>query len=269
MKKIALMTTAGLLLNLQVELVSAASISAAKRAFDEQNYSEALSELTPLAQDGNPAALNMLGKMYENGWGVDADADTAKRYYERGARQGDLESVNSLRALKNKAFKKEFDSLLPDAEAGNAGAQNRIGEMYEFGQGVERDPDAAFAWYQKAADQGNLTAWHNLGRCYNFGTGVEQNYETAEAWYRKAAEQGHQQAMFFLGTLYATNHGGDTSHDSDVFAYAWLYNVAEQGDRTARAIESRLKMKLTEAQLNEAQALAEEYKTKYIEPFSN
>lgn len=269
MKKIALMTTAGLLLSLQVELVSAASISAAKRALDEQNYSEALNELTALEKEGDPAALNMLGKMYENGWGVDADAEQAKLYYERGARQGDLESVNSLRALKNKAFKKEFDSLLPEAEAGDASAQNRIGEMYEFGQGVDRDPDSAFSWYQKAAEQGNLTAWHNLGRCYNFGTGVEQDYETAEQWYRKAAEQGHQQAMFFLGTLYATDHGSETSHDADVVAYAWLYNVAEQGDSTARAIESRLKMKLTDAQLNEALSLAEEYKAKYVDPYSN
>lgn len=269
MKKIALMTTAGLLLSFQVELASAASISAAKRAFDEQNYSEAMAELTPLAQEGNADALNMLGKMYENGWGVEADVDQAKRYYERGARQGNLESVNGLRALKNREFKKEFDSLLPDAESGNASAQNRIGEMYEFGQGVDRDADTAFSWYQKAADQGNITAWHNLGRAYNFGTGVEQNYETAEQWYLKAAEQGHQQAMFFLGTLYATNHGTDTSKDSDVIAYAWLYNVAEQGDRTARAIESRMKMKLTDAQLSEAQALAQEYKSQYVDPFSN
>jgi TPR repeat protein len=268
MKKLALLTTAGLLLSFQVEIASAASISAAQRAMDAKDYAEALNELTPLAKEGDPTALNMLGKLYENGWGVEADPQQAQRYYEQGARQGNLESVNNLRSLKNKAYKAEFDQILPDAQAGNASAQNRIGEMYEFGQGVDRDTDMAFDWYQKAAEQGNVTAWHNLGRSYNFGNGVAQDYDKAEEWYRKAAMQGHQQAMFFLGTLYATDHGADSSHDSDVIAYAWLSNVAQQGDSTARAIESRLKMKLTDAQLTEAQNLAEEYKAEYVTPFN-
>ncbi|KEA64826.1 hypothetical protein ADIMK_1279 [Marinobacterium lacunae] len=268
MKKIALLTTAGLLLSLQVEMASAASIKSAQRAFDAKDYASALTELTPLAKEGDPAALNLLGQMYEHGWGVDTDLETAQRYYERGARQGHLDSVNSLRALKNKAYKAEFDKIKPDADAGDAEAQNRVGEMYEFGQGVKRDIDAAFSWYQKSADQGNVTAWHNLGRCYNFGTGVEQNYATAEQWYRKAAEQGHQDAMFFLGTLYATNHGGDDSAESDVIAYAWMHNAAALGNPTAQAIESRLKMKLSESQLGEAEALANDYKTRYVTPFS-
>ncbi|WP_188750763.1 tetratricopeptide repeat protein [Marinobacterium zhoushanense] len=269
MKKFALLTTAGLLLSLQVGMAEAASIKAAQRAFDAKDYAAALTELTPLAKEGDPAALNLLGQMYENGWGVDADVEMAQRYYERGARQGHLDSVNSLRALKNKAYKAEFDKIKPAADAGDADAQNRIGEMYEFGQGVKRDIDQAFSWYQKAADQGNVTAWHNLGRCYNFGTGVEQNYATAEEWYRKAAAQGHQEAMFFLGTLYATDHGGDTSADSDVIAYAWMHNAAAMGNPTAQAIEVRLKMKLDEEQQGEADALAEEYKARFVTPFSN
>lgn len=269
MKKIALLTTAGLLMSLQVEIAAAASISAAQSALEAKDYQAALKELRPLAQEGDAAALNLLGQAYENGWGVTVDTEQARRYYEQGARQGHLDSVNSLRALKNKAYKAEFDSTLPQAESGNAAAQNRIGEMLEFGQGVDRDADAAFSWYQKAADQGNVTAWHNLGRAYNFGTGVPQDYIKAEEWYLKAAEQGHQKAMFFLGTLYATSHGGDSSHSQDVIAYAWMSNVAQLGDPTAMAIESRLKMKLSADELDEAQELAETYKSRYVTPFSN
>lgn len=32
--------------------------------------------------------------------------------------------------------------------------QRHLGKMYEHGIGVERDPDAALLWYQKAADRG-------------------------------------------------------------------------------------------------------------------
>lgn len=179
MKKAILLTTAGLLFGLQIEVATAA-LSDAERALEARDYTSALQELRPLAQEGNAAALNLLGQMYENGWGVEADPEMALRYYEQGARQGDLDSVNSLRALKNKAYKAEFDSLLPKAESGDAVAQNRVGEMYEFGQGVERNGDTAFQWYSRAAEQGNVTAWHNLGRAYNFGTGVAQDYAKAE-----------------------------------------------------------------------------------------
>lgn len=47
-----------------------------------------------------------------------------------------------------------------------------------------------------------------------------------------------------------------------------MSNVAQLGDPTAMAIESRLKMKLSEEQMAEAQTLAEEYKSRYVTPFT-
>ena len=267
MNKSTLYAAVGLLFSLHTTSVLAASIDAAQRAIDSGDYSKALSELESLVKNQDPAALNLQGQMYENGWGVEPDADKARRYYESGARQGHLDSVNSLRALKNKAYKIEFDRVIPQAQAGDGDAQNRIGEMYEFGQGVARDNDEALKWFRSAAEQNVVAAWHNLGRSYNFGTGVDQNYEMAEQWYRKAAEQGHTDAMFFLGTLYSNNHGQDTSTDTNILAYAWMHNAAEMGNYTARAIEARLLMKLDETQLEEAKTLAESYKALYVIPF--
>ncbi len=269
MKKFALLTTAGLLLSLQIDIAGAASLSAGQRAFEAKDYAAALTELSPLAKEGDADAMNLLGQMYENGWGVTADSDLARKYYERGARQGHLGSVNSLRALKNKAYLAEYEKLLPDAEAGNASAQNRVGEMFEFGQGVKRDADAAFDWFSKAAEQDNLSAWHNMGRCYNFGTGVAQDFAAAEQWYLKAASRGDSESMFFLGTLYATAHGQDNGADQDVVAYAWMKNAAELGNTTAATIGGRLKMKLDATQQQAADSLAAEYKAKYVQPNQN
>jgi TPR repeat protein len=267
MNKSTLLAAAGLLFSLHTTSALAASVDAAQRAIDAGDYAKARAELESLVKSQDPAAMNLQGKLYENGWGVEQDTNMARRYYESGARQGHLDSVNSLRALKNREFKVEFDRLLPLAEAGDGNAQNRIGEMYEFGQGVERDNDAALKWFRLAADQNVIAAWHNLGRSYNFGTGVEQDYATAEQWYRKAAEQGHMDAMFFLGTLYSNSHGQDSSIDTNILAYAWMHNAAEMGNSTARAIEARLLMKLDESQLDEAESLAERYKAKYVTPF--
>lgn len=267
MNKSVLFAAAGLLFSLHTTSLFAASIDAAQRAIDAGDYGKAQSELEPLVKSRDPAAMNLLGNLYENGWGVEKDTERAQRLYEQGARQGHLESVNSLRALKNRSYKVEFDRLLPLANNADGDAQNRIGEMYEFGYGVERNSGKAIEWYREAAEQNVVAAWHNLGRCFNFGTGVEQNYTLAEEWYRKAAEQGHMEAMFFLGTLYSNDHGQDNSVDNDIAAYAWMHNAAVLGNSTAATIENRLKLKLDSEQLTQAEALAEQYKQEYVTPF--
>ncbi|RVU30097.1 tetratricopeptide repeat protein [Neptunomonas marina] len=267
MSKKLILATASLVLSLQAMPVSAASVVAAQAAFESQDYAAVLKEVTPLAKEGNPDATNLLGQLYEGGLGVNQDIEKAKSLYNQGARQGHIGSVNSLRKLKNKAYKVELEALMPKVEAGDASAQNRAGEMYEFGYGTPRDGAAAFNLYKAAADQGLVSAQHNLGRSYNFGTGTEQSFEEAEHWYRVAARQGHTDAMFYLGTLYSNGYGQDSSHDSDIIAYAWMHNAAALGNGTAASIESRLLMKLEANQMAEAKSLAEEYKDVYVKPF--
>lgn len=267
MSKKLFLATVGLVLGLQSATGFAASIQSVEAAIAGKDYAKALEELKPLVKEGNADATNLMGKLYENGWGVPADVEQAKTYYNRGARTGHIDSVNSLRALKNKDYKIELDNLLPQAEAGNANAQNRVGEMLEFGYGAPRNPSKAFDLYQQAADQGLVAAQHNLGRSYNFGTGTEQNFVKAEKWYLQAAKQGYTNSMFFLGTLYSNGYGQDKSHHSDIIAYAWMHNAAQLGDGTAASIESRLLMKLEGSQLDEAKQLAEAYAADYVAPF--
>nr|WP_067287334.1 tetratricopeptide repeat protein [Marinobacterium profundum] len=267
MSKRTLLAAAGLLMVLSSTPLLAADLGQASRDFENKDYSAALDALESLGKEGNPDALSMLGQMYENGWGVKQDIEKAAALFKRGANQGHLDSVNGLRRLKNIEYREELKSVQLSAEAGDASAQNRLGEMYEFGYGIERDPNLAFSWYQSAAEQKLVVAQHNVGRCYNFGTGVKQNFTEAELWYREAAQQGHMDAMFFLGTLYSNNHGLDHSADTNVIAYAWMHNSAQLGNATAAAIEKRLLMKLDEPQTEAAKTLAEEYLDQYVRPF--
>jgi TPR repeat protein len=267
MNRKVLLGILGLVMGLQSISSMAADISTAEKAIESRDYATAISELQPLVKEGNTDALNLMGQLYENGWGVDQDIALAEKLYDRGARVGHIGSVNSLRALKNKAYRIELAGLAPQLEAGNPSAQNRAGEMYEFGYGAKRDGVKAFELYKKAAEQGLIVAQHNLGRSYNFGTGVEQNFEEAERWYRIAARQGHTDSMFYLGTLYSNGYGSDTSHEQDIIAYAWMHNASELGNRTAKAIESRLLMKLKDSQMAEANSLASEYAEDYVKPF--
>lgn len=246
----------------------AASIIAAERAFEQKDYAATLSELKPLVRDGDPEALYLVAVLYRDGLGVKADTERAKGYFESAARQGHLNSVNALRAIKNEQYKIEFKEVEPKALQGVASAQNRLGEMYEYGQGVSRDLNAAFDWYSQAAAQGLTPAIHNLARSYNFGSGVEVDYVKAEALYRQAANEGYAASMFFLGTLYATQNGNDASVNPDVLAYAWMHSAAGRGDLTARTIEQRLLMKLDEQGQSEAKDLARAFEGRFVTPFN-
>ncbi|MCP4596721.1 tetratricopeptide repeat protein [Neptuniibacter sp.] len=263
MKK-QILLAASLMLSISATNVMAADLGKGTLAFEKQDYATAMKELKSLAREGNPDAMNMVGQMYENGWGVDKDVKKARRMYNRGASLGHMGSVNSLRAMKDKDYKVELETVVPAAESGDPSAQNRLGEMAEFGYGMERNPDLAIQWYLKAADQGYVAAQHNIGRCYNFGTGVEQDFVEAERWYRQAAERGHTDAMFFLGTLYSNEHGSQADQNTNILAYAWMHNAAQLGNRTAIEIEKRLIMKLDASQLATAKELAEEYRVKYV-----
>lgn len=72
------------------------------------------------------------------------------------------------------------------AEAGDAGAQNNVGEIYERGLGTEPNYEAALIWYRKAADQGHAPALFNLGTLYEQGKGVSPDKLKALNLYRQA-----------------------------------------------------------------------------------
>ncbi|NNJ83559.1 MAG: sel1 repeat family protein, partial [Gammaproteobacteria bacterium] len=137
------------------------------------------------------------------------------------------------------------------AEQGDAETQNRLGNMYYHGDGIQKNHKLAAHWFDKAAEQGYAPGQFNLARLYRQGKGVEQDYGRAVHWYRKAAEQGLVIAQFFLGKSYAEGQG--ISKDP-ILAYRWLHRAAIQGDADAQWARDRLLKTLSPQQLAEVQA---------------
>jgi TPR repeat protein len=96
-------------------------------------------------------------------------------------------SLNNLDSIHDAEYKLELKTIEPLATSGSAAAQNRLGRMYEFGQGHDINPNAAFAWYQKTAAKNHMEGKMNLARSYNFGLGAEQDFIKAEALYKQYA----------------------------------------------------------------------------------
>jgi len=147
----------------------------------------------------------------------------------------------------------------PLAEGGNAEAQNMLGYMYRYGQGVPQDFEQARLWYRRAADLGNARAQNNLGAMYRQGLGVPQDFHEAFRWFLRAAEQGNGGAQNHVGLMY---YQGDGVKQDLVRAYMWAYLAAQQGvDPSIQALDL-LSQEMTPTQIDEATDLARKWKPK-------
>ena len=99
----------------------AGTLSRGSAAFDRGDYVHAARELAPLALQGNPKTLGLLGFMHEHGFGVPQADEAAFDLYCQGATQG------------------------------NPFAQAMLGLMYDRGHGVHQDFVQAYKWLDLAA----------------------------------------------------------------------------------------------------------------------
>ncbi len=137
-----------------------------------------------------------------------------------------------------------------------------------FAEGVAAykrgDYETALRELRPLANQGNAEAQFNLGVMYDKGEGVPQDDTEAVKWYRKAAEQGYAEAQYSLGLMYVKGWGVPQGH---VRTHMW-FNLAasrlppgEDRDTSAK-LRDNLAVKMTPAQIAEAQRLAREWKPK-------
>ncbi len=121
---------------------------------------------------------------------------------------------------------------------------------------MPQDYAAAVSWYRKAADHDDVRAQSNLGLMYDKGQGVLQDYAAAARWYREAADKGDPLGQINLGLMYEYGYGVP---EDLVRAHMW-FNLAAAGEnQTAVALRDKMALRMTPAQLAEAQKLAREW----------
>jgi S1-C subfamily serine protease len=128
-----------------------------------QNYTEAARWYRKAAEQGDIAAINKLGGMYEWGRGVPQNYAEAVKWYRKSADK--------------------------DATWG----YYKLGGMYYLGRGVPQNYSEAARWYRKAAEQDDADAQLSLGVMYDNGQGVPQNYVQAHTWFNLAASHAADQ----------------------------------------------------------------------------
>ena len=156
-------------------------------------------------------------------------------------------------------YNRALEEWRPLAKGGNEEAQNMLGYMNRYGQGMPQDFERARYWYRLAADQGHARAQNNLGAMYRQGLGVPQDYIEAIRWFRRAAEQGNGGAQNHLGLMYFEGEG---TVKNEVEAYKWAYLAAEQGIEPAILAIQFLDQALEPDQIQQAKKMAKEWVAK-------
>lgn len=166
--------------------------------------------------------------------------------------------------VKYKDFKKALDTCLVAAETGDAGAQLEYGSLFYFDyKEVPKDYDKTKKWISKSADQGNASAEHTMGEIYDFGLGVEPDKELAFSWYKKAANQRIAGAQINVGIMYFDGTG--TPADK-VLAYTWIKVAVHRAGDMAQGILDEMAGSLNDTQIATASTNATKILTRLYPP---
>ena len=166
-------------------------------AYNIGKYKETLRLVEPLAGNGNPRAQVIMGRLYENGLGVEQDMAVAAQWFQLAAEQNDPEAqvllayCYEIGAGVPKNPQQVMNLMTRAAESGNAEAQFNLALNYSQGiNGAPKNEQESFKWASLAANQGYAQAERFLGACYEFGFGVNANPQLSAEWYAKAEKKG-------------------------------------------------------------------------------
>lgn len=186
----------------------------------------------------NATALYTLGRMYEQGEGIEQNYEIATSFYKLAAEllafpYSDFEAIlaknrlatiyyyglmgqpdykETLNAIKLGSYKTPYDNFL-------------LARMYVNGEGVKQDTKKAFELYKKS----HLNqAYYFMGVMYENGQGVTQDYDKALKDYMEAAEGGDALAQYSIGALYAKGLGVKKSSDE---AKKWYRIACDNGNQ--------------------------------------
>lgn len=144
------------------------------------------------ARAGDARAVNMLGRCYERGWGVPADAATAAAYYLKAADMGDVWALFNLADLycRGEGVPADDDAAYrlyaAAARKGHVKALNMLGIFHECGRAVPPDDKAAAMYFKAAAEGGDCWGCFNHARMLTIGGALDD----ALPWFRRALDTG-------------------------------------------------------------------------------
>lgn len=95
-----------------------------------------------------------------------------------------------------------LSQLYGQAILGESSAQFELGQLYQYGIAVAKNPQQAIIYYQLAAAQQDVRAEYNLGILYLEGQTTPVDYQQGINWLTDAAFKGNFYAQYVLANIY-------------------------------------------------------------------
>jgi len=184
---------------------SAISFDDALSAYNAGNYELALAYAKIAGAAGDNDSQVLAGTILMNGEAGLINDIEAVDWFKKAAMNNNSDAQLALgrMALKMRGGLIESDALTYFSAASQAGrieARRAIGEMYQKGIGIERDPEKAKIWLRQAADGGDISGARKMGDSL-----IESDPKAALQWYEKAADAGDADAAYIAAIMYAEN----------------------------------------------------------------
>lgn len=231
----------------------------------ERNFQEALNWFRKAAEQNFPEAINNIGVVYESGYGVKVDFCEAEKWYKKAADLGLTKAKYNLADLYYQHFEelylqsskqsdevsfsiheeiiniqnpisyeqKAFNLFCEAAEEGFTAAKCRVAECYLYGYGINKNEEAAFKWYNEAAQEDSVDAMYAIGLFYQKGLNpCEHDAQKAFEYFKKSADNGLPAGMRALGYCYIFGEGVLKNND---YGLKLLLKAANHNDPEALA----------------------------------
>ena len=189
------------------------------------------------AAQGDSQAQLQAGQGYRDGVPVLANPEEAARWFTKAWQEGEHipQAAYELAQLYEKGDGVEKDEakalqlLGAAAEAKNAQAQYQLG-MIAYEQQKYTD---AFAWFSNAAENGSAAGQYMTGFLLMQGQGTEKSVSLAIKFFRDAAAQNYTSAQYVLGQIYWKGLGVPKDKAA---GKEWLDRAAANGNTAAQAL---------------------------------
>lgn len=159
----------------------------------------------------NTDARYLVGRAYQNGWGIAVDAPTA------------------------------YQHLKHAADGNDPRAQWIVGMMLLNGDGVAQNPVLAYRHVRASAESGHIPGMVSMAVMLAVGQGTDRDPAQARQWYLRAAEAGSAHALRGLGGMLMTGEGGPVDA---VTGAAYLDLAAKTGDDLAVTLQQRFQLEI-------------------------
>ena len=129
----------------------------------------------------------------------------------------------------------------------NAKAQYRLGYLYLWGRGVNKDIKHGIQWITKAADQKYVKAAYALGHLYLKGTLIEKNKIVSSLYFGQCSVHGYLPCMKHYAHSLYEGHQGEPNYIEALF-YLDVYRRFVTNDISDESLRSELMINLSDSQ---------------------